>query len=112
MALSKRMKKILADFWAICNKYDEAYEKGDRKAAAQYGEELMNYCLKFQKELNFSDKYLLEGKRRFEFEKDEAQLEEKVLKEMITAQTRKEMLLQEYFDRILQDEADGTIKWN
>jgi len=112
MALSKKMKKIVADFWAICRKYDEAYEKGDRKSAVFYSEEVINYCFKFQKELNISKDYLSGWKRHIEFEKEELLKEESQMKEMMPMKVREKILLQKFYDSILKEEATGVIKWN
>ena len=112
MALSKRMKKIVADFYALCRKYDEACEKGDRKSVIFYDEEVMNYCFKFQKELNVSNDYLSGWKRHIEFEKEELLKEESQMKEMVPTNVREKILLQKFYDSILKDEANGAIKWN
>ncbi len=54
MALSKKLKKILADFYDVMDKYEAAFDRSDGKNALKYGREAVAYIEKFQKELNFS----------------------------------------------------------
>ena len=112
MALSKKMKKILAGFYELYYKYEEAFENGNRKSAMFYGEKFINYCCTFQKELNFSDEYMTDWKRQFEQYKADVRKEQLLEEELIAIRVHKEKLLQEYSDLVLKDDAKGSIKWN
>lgn len=112
MALSKKMKKILAGFYELYYKYEEAFENGNRRSAMFYSEKFIDYCCTFQKELNFSDEYMTDWKRQFEQYKADVRKEQLLEEELIAIRVHKEKLLQEYSDLVLKDDAKGSIKWN
>jgi ATP-dependent Lon protease len=112
MALSKRMKKILAGFFTAINRYEEAFERGDREAARALGKESVEYCEKYQKELKLSDE-CVGGMRTawLQMEKDyaqEAYLEEQLkrIRRDIEEEERK------LFDAVQKEDKRGAIKWN
>lgn len=112
MTLSKKMKEILAGFWSLMNRYEEAHESGDREAALRYGEEILGYCLKYQKELNFSDEYLA-GMRKTAREYKNSVAEEKILEaELAELRGRKAINERKYFKALREDEKKKKIKWN
>jgi len=112
MSLSKKMKEILAGFWSRMNRYEEAFESGDREAALQYGEKLCVYCEKYKKELNFSDEYLAQMKKSFVTYK-ESVAEEKLAKaDYEEARRAKEVSEREYFKALAEADRNKKIKWN
>lgn len=112
MALSKKMKKILAGFYELYYKYEEAYENGNRRSAMFYSEKFIDYCCTFQKELNFSDEQVKDWKQHLAQYKADVRKEQLPEDEPIGVRIHKEKLLQEYFDLVLKDDAKGSIKWN
>ena len=112
MALSKKMKKILADFYALYYKYEEAYKKGNRKSAMYYGEIYMNYCIKFQKELKLSDEYMTDWKKTFNEYRAKVKKEELLMEELTAIRAHKKILMQQYNEALQKDAENGFIKWH
>jgi len=112
MALSKKMKKILAGFWALMNRYEKAFESGDREAALQYGLELREYCTKYKKELNFSDEYLAQMKKSYVAYKESLGEEKLANADYEEARREKEVAEREYFKALAQADKNKQIKWN
>jgi hypothetical protein len=113
MKLSKEMKEILAGFYAAMNRYEEAFEAGDREASIRYGEQVCEYCAKYRKELNFTDEYIAEMRE------SALKFKEAVGRELISAAELKEAQREKakaeraYYEALRKDEANGKkIKWN
>jgi hypothetical protein len=112
MALSKRMKKILAGFFAAIDAYEDAFERGDRAAARTLGKESVDYCDKYQKELKLSKEYVEDMRTSWlrleklcaEEAHKEAQLEG--IQRRIAEQKR------ELFEAVQKEDKRGAIKWN
>lgn len=112
MTLSKKMKKILAGFFAAIDAYEEAFERGDRAAARTLGKESVDYCEKYQKELKLSAEYVEDMKTSWlklevsyaEEAHKEAQLEG--IRRRIEEEKR------ELFEAVQKEDKRGAIKWN
>ncbi|MCD9188730.1 MAG: hypothetical protein LUM44_20090 [Pyrinomonadaceae bacterium] len=112
MAISKKMKKILAGFYELCHKYEEAYENGNRRTAMFYAEQFINYCFKFQKELKISDEYMKDWKEHFERHKAEVRKEQLLEENLIAIRAHKKRLFQEDHELVLKYDAKGLITWH
>ena len=112
MSLSKKMREILAGFYAVMERYEKAFESGDSAAALQFGGEVVKYCEKYQKDLKFSDETLAEMKKRFT-RLCESTAKEAILEaELKETRARRKILEQEYLKALTKDKKDKKIKWN
>lgn len=107
MALSKRKKKIFADFFDLTERYEDAFERTDRKNALKLGKEIVAYIEKFQKTLGISDDYLNGMKNSLEnLEKttEKAEIAEAKAKESSRAARESE---QAYYKLLLEQTPKG-----
>ena len=112
MALSKKMKKILAGFWDLMHKYEEAFECGDRVAFHRYSREFTDYVCKYQKELKLDADYVEEMRiQRLELDKSLAE-ETYYLARLENVRRQKREAEENYLKMVIEDEKRGKIKWN
>ncbi len=112
MALSKKMKEILAGFWALMRRYETARECGDREAALKFGEDLLEYCTKYRRNLNFSEEYIADWRKNVVKYKDSLGKEKIAEAELADAIRAREKSEREYLKAIAEADKNNLIKWN
>ena len=107
MALSKKMKKILADFFDLTDRYEAAFERTDRKNAFKLGKEIVIYIAKFQKELGISDEYLKGMKNSLDKLEETTKKAEISKAEAEEASRKARKSEQEYYKFLLEQTPEG-----
>lgn len=62
--ISKKLKKILDDYNALCDLHEEALKRGDSEESLKCGKKVLAYIIEHQKELKVSDDQLEEMKKK------------------------------------------------
>jgi hypothetical protein len=106
------MKAVLAGFWALMRKYEAAYESSDMDAALRYGEELLEYCTKYQKELNFSDENMADWRKITDAYKNSIAEAKMIEADLAEVRQRRKTLESGYLKKAAQADKDKKIKWN
>lgn len=106
------MKEILAGFWERMRRYENARECGDREAALMYGEDLLEYCAKYRRELKFSDEYIVDWRKNAAEYKDSLGREKIAEAELADAIRARQKSERDYLEAIAEADKNNLIKWN
>ncbi|CAN5519098.1 hypothetical protein BH10ACI1_BH10ACI1_23910 [soil metagenome] len=106
------MKKILAGFWDLMHKYEEALERGDSAEHNRYSREFTDYVCKYQKELKLDPDYVEDMRiKRLELDKSLAE-ETYCLAKLENIRRQKREAEETYMKIVMEEEKRGNIKWN
>jgi hypothetical protein len=110
--VSKRLKRIRDDFFALHKKTREAFESGDHAAFEQRQREFYKYSVRYRRELQIPDERL-EGMRVGLAEAEKVNAEINYLEaKMKRLEREREEKRREIDEAILEEEKRGRVKWN
>jgi hypothetical protein len=112
MAVSKKIKKIVAEFFALFDRYEEAFQSEDIKETIKRGREFCEYTSKNRKVLGLSDEQVDELTAKLdEVEKKDAEADRA---EAALAKSRRaaEQSRQKYYQALLEEPPTGKKRIN